>query len=323
MRGEPCDKLIKGGPMKRGPMQGLTGLILILALVSSARGQILSPLDYLPASTPDGKWKKHGRMDTYSGDDLFIYINGGAEIFHEYGFRQVMVQDYVHSMGNTLTLELYEMEDSAAAFGMYSFKRGESGEPVAVGSGGRQEGYYLHFWKGPYLVTLTGFDEDAVTVSGVRDVAFSVSAGMASLPEGGVPPLVALLPEKGLITQTVCYLEGHLGLYNVYPFSNRDIFKTTRAVIGTYEDGYRLFLIGAVGDGLSLLDAAAETFRKEIRYTEVTRKAEGWLLSDSEGRVVHLRCLESIIVAVVGNPGITGLESVFSSLKRDLPAGRK
>jgi len=264
-------------------------------------------------------------MDTYSGDDLYIYINGGAEIFHEYGFRQVVVQDYAHSTGISLTLELFEMENSAAAYGMYSFKRGDTGETVAIGSEGRQEGYYLNFWKGPFLVTLTGFDEDAVTVRGVRDVAFAVAGEMASLPEGGIPPLVDLLPEKGLMKQSIRYLKGHLGLYNTYPFSNRDVFKTTGAVVGTYEDGYRLFLIpqSKGEDCPSILAEAAETFRKEPRYAEVKKAAEEWILTDREKRVVHLRCVNSIIVAVVGNPGITGLDSVFSSLKNDLSADRK
>ena len=39
-----------------------------------------------------GMWSAEGEPEVYAGDDLFVYINGGAEIYHEYGFVQVAVR---------------------------------------------------------------------------------------------------------------------------------------------------------------------------------------------------------------------------------------
>ena len=43
-----------------------------------------SLIEYLPWGTASGEWKKKGKPLTYAGENLFEYINGGAEIYHEY-----------------------------------------------------------------------------------------------------------------------------------------------------------------------------------------------------------------------------------------------
>ena len=67
-----------------------------------------------------GMWSAEGETEVYIGDDLFIYINGGAEIYHEYGFVQVAVQRYRRGDDN-VSVEIYTMEGDA--FGIYSFAR--------------------------------------------------------------------------------------------------------------------------------------------------------------------------------------------------------
>ena len=56
-----------------------------------------------------GVWGKHDKALTYEGDDLFLYINGGAEIYHEYGFEAVIVQDYKHETSGTISIEIYKI----------------------------------------------------------------------------------------------------------------------------------------------------------------------------------------------------------------------
>ncbi len=78
---------------------------------------------YLPASGEVDEWKKERALLSYSGEDLFTYINGGAEIYHEYGFKQVVVQDYKNANERSLSVEIFKMENPAAAYGIYSFKK--------------------------------------------------------------------------------------------------------------------------------------------------------------------------------------------------------
>jgi len=58
----------------------------------------------------------------YEGSSLWGYINGGADIYLEYGFDKVLVQDINRNEKN-YKIDIYFMEDSAAAFGIFSVSR--------------------------------------------------------------------------------------------------------------------------------------------------------------------------------------------------------
>jgi hypothetical protein len=105
----------------------------------------------LPAGGDARGWVKDGDPQEFVGEDLYTYINGGAEIYQEYGFRRVVVQDYENAAGKSVSLEIFEMETPAAAFGIFTFKRSGQGKSIAVGA--ELEDYYLNFWKGRFLVT--------------------------------------------------------------------------------------------------------------------------------------------------------------------------
>lgn len=185
-----------------------------------------------PTHLPDD-WKPQGPPETYEGEDLFIYINGGAEIYQEYGFQRVRVQEY--ALGDrSITREIYEMDDAASAYGLFTFKRGKRGASLDLGGGARLEGYYLNFWKGNFQVTLTGHDEDPETVSGLKSLARAAVEGISA--PGTVPVLVGALPEEGLLPWSVKYLKGRLALMNC----RADLFDASEAVLGDYEDGTRI-----------------------------------------------------------------------------------
>ena len=204
---------------------------------SSSQGKSL--LQYLPPGDIDG-WKRNYAPEEYVGEDLYLYINGGAEIYHEYGFQRILVQDYKNDNEKSISLELYEMNEPESAFGMYTFKRGDSGEVMSIGSGGSLEDYYLNYWKGRFLVTITGFDSDNETIKGLRTIAQSVDN---LLPDSGEPPeLVDLLPDYGLEKEGIKYFRGHLALFNSYPFFNEDVFSVKRGVRGNYSQGFSLFI---------------------------------------------------------------------------------
>lgn len=56
--------------------------------------------------------------DTYDAGALYGYMNGGSELYHEYGFRELTVKE-VEVDENTLTLEYFSMEDGLCAYGIY------------------------------------------------------------------------------------------------------------------------------------------------------------------------------------------------------------
>jgi hypothetical protein len=131
-------------------------------------------LGLLPDPSELGGWTTDGDHQFFEGEDLFIYIDGGAEIYLEYGFARVMVQDYRNGDGSRLSLEIFEMQSPDSAYGMYTFKRSPRGEPLVLGDEGHLADYYLNLCKGRYLVTITSLDQVETAREGLLAIARAV-----------------------------------------------------------------------------------------------------------------------------------------------------
>lgn len=226
----------------------LAGLLWASAGTAPGRGPEGLP-SLVPESGAVPGWARDGQAQEFAGEDLYTYIDGGAEIYQEYGFRGVVVQDFKDASDRSVSLEIFEMAAPEAAYGMYTFKRSGKGKLLSLGAGGDLEDYYLNFWKGRFLVTLTGFDESPETLAGVQALAGAVDAKIAD--KAAPPSLVAALPLTGLKPGSVKYLKGLLGLNNVYPFYTARGFDFQAAVKGDYVDGSTLLVLdyGPAGSG--------------------------------------------------------------------------
>jgi hypothetical protein len=92
-------------------------VIIIAMLFSLARAQempLLSEEDF-PGITKITS--KH-----FGNDALWGYINGGADLYLEYGFEHLSVQD-VETEGPTFKVDIYRMSSPEAAYGIYSILR--------------------------------------------------------------------------------------------------------------------------------------------------------------------------------------------------------
>ena len=220
----------------------VAGLVTVAGAAPQATGRARTSLRGLvQAGQAAAGWFRDDKPQEFAGEDLYTYIDGGAEIYQEYGFGQVIVQDYKSGGGKSLSLEIFEMASPEAAYGMFTFKRSGQGRPVPFGSGGELDDYYLNFWKGRFLVTLTGFDAETATLEGLKAVAAAVDAKITET--GSVPELVGRLPTEGLSAGTVKYLKGILGLNNVCPFYTARGLDFKEAVRGLYESGETLLIL--------------------------------------------------------------------------------
>ena len=242
---------------------------------------------YLPAGNAVQGWAKYGEPQEYEGEDLYTYIDGGAEIYQEYGFRRVILQDYKNAKGKSVSLEIFEMETPAAAFGMFTFKRSGSGKTVDLGAGAELEAYYLNFWKGRFLVTLTGFDEARETIDGILAVAGVVDSKIRD--QGAVPGLVGALPEKGLRSGSVKYLKGLLGLNNIYPFYSARGLGFAEAARGVYENGATLLILdygSADARARAWIDLRAYLSESDRFKPAGAGEADVFLVQDGKGQSV-------------------------------------
>jgi hypothetical protein len=255
-----------------------------------AAGRAQGPLlGYLPADGAAAGWVRDGGPQEFEGEDLYTYIDGGAEIYQEYGFRRAVVQDYRNAAGREVSLEIFEMADAGAAYGIFSFKRSGEGRSLALGGGGELEDYYLNFWKGCFVVTLTGFDETEATLAGLLALGRAVDAKIGQTAEA--PALVAVLPGEGLKAGSVKYLRGLLGLTNVYPFGTARGLTFKDAVRGQYSSGETLIILeyGTAEARHSAWLELQAGIEKSGRFERPTNYlADAVVFKDGQGRYVAI-----------------------------------
>jgi len=275
--------------------------------------------EYLPAEKELGGWKKDGALQEYKGEDLFLYIDGGAEIYQEYGFKQVAVQDYINKRGKSISLEIFEMVSNESAYGIYTFKTHSSGKEVALGDGAQLADYYLNFWEGNFLVTLTGFDEERETINGLLTIAKAIDRKIQV--KGKIPPIVELLPKNDLVKPSIKYFKGNLGLYNSYRFFTQDIFSLKQGIKGDYRDGYSVFIVRYSNDDecKERFGEVKKRFKESQRYKNYRFLDEFFIqVSDRKDRSIFIALYKNYILIILGNINYQKSRLIFDTVQENI-----
>jgi hypothetical protein len=174
----------------------------------------------------------------YTSKTLFDYIDGAAELYLAYGFQGVTVRKFEKSSHPPITVELYEMDSSEDAYGLFSFERQD--EAVGIGQGSEFGGGLLRFWKGKHFVSIYADGEGAEVESAV--LAMGRTTADLIRETGPEPKLVDYVPGKdlGLVDRSVRYLKSHVLLNQRFFIAHQNILnlsRRTEAVLAQYTQG--------------------------------------------------------------------------------------
>lgn len=264
-----------------------SGILVLVQIMAAAQGTLAGAL---PRDGEAAGWAKHKSMQRYEGEALYEYIDGGAEIYHEYGFEQVVVQDYVSEEGKSVSVEIFLMTSPAGAYGMYTFKTDSKGKWIRIGTDAQLADYYLNFWKGRYLITLTGFEDTEETRQGLLDIASKVDSNIRE--EGEKPEIVSLLPEEDLAAQSQKYFTGILGLRNSHPFFDLHVARFEQGIKGDYSGGFSFFLFRFRGENESQRALELMNGQKDSRGRRFFAASHREYLLLVIGEIDHLRAKE-------------------------------
>jgi uncharacterized protein DUF6599 len=273
-------------------------------------------LSFCPFKGEIENWQPDGDSEIAVGEDLYLVINGGAEIYHEYGFKNAIFQTYSKSTGNSINLEIYEMESNAAAFGMYSFKTGKEGIPLKLGYTGLLETYYLNFWKGNYLVTLTSMKTDTSCIADLKKLANSVDKKIKCT--SNPPSLIPYLPEEHLQKNSITYLKGNLALFNQDIFGPKNIFGLKEGVIGEYPD-YLILIIKYknIAESKKLYKFAANHFQKSENYKNFANQKTHFEINDSKNNKFWMKSYNNYLIIIRGQE-IINTSNLIDSIKEKI-----
>jgi hypothetical protein len=194
------------------------------------------------------------RSEHYAGRALSGYMDGGAELYHEYGFVALSVQEIVMPGGEEITAEIFHMSTPRAAYGIYSISRhgctGADSSLLYVCEGpyqaqGLAGKYYIRIQSSTDTHTATDLrlkllrtlifklGQEKVTLSPV--FAGHTDVGLMSGPLGvqnGMPDLEELLEgSKGYIIQSR-WLDNDRGLLAEAEFQRAEDAGVFASLVG-------------------------------------------------------------------------------------------
>ena len=210
-------------------------------------------------------WKASGQDAVYNRKNLYDYMDGGAEVYLAFDFREVFVRKFADAAADEIVLDIYDMGSPAEAFGMFSCDRQDP--EAGIGQGSEYGPGLLRFWRGCYFVSVTVAGNEAKAEAAVRALGQAVAPLLG--PDGAVPDMLRQLPAAGLKAEKTAYFHNNIHLSNRYYISPENILnldERTACLFAEYDSGS--------GDSARLLvvrypeaagaQAAARSFRTSL-----------------------------------------------------------
>ncbi len=167
--------------------------------------------DIDPEEVPDFQLT---RNETFDGPSLWGYMNGGADIYLEYGFEILRVQEFTHEDEN-LKMELYKMSDPISAFGIYSIKSFKCRESGMLASIDCLNPYQYQIQYGDYYISITNESGSAEAKPFMLEMAQTILPRLEY--EELLLPCTWLTDTTGLSPQEIKMIMGSLGIQNKAP----------------------------------------------------------------------------------------------------------
>jgi hypothetical protein len=277
-------------------------LAVVPALLAVAGGAVKDFGPKIPKQVLD--WKASGEDAVYDRKTLYDYMDGGAEVYLAFDFREVFVRKYADAEENEIVLDIYDMGSPAEAFGMFSCDRQDP--EAGIGQGSEYGPGLLRFWRGRHFVSITVSGNEDKAEKAVLDLGKAVAPLLG--PDGAPPDMIKLLPAAGLKAVKTAYFHNHVHLSNRYFVSSENVLgldEKTECLFAEYNPVVADNPVGAaVGDSARLLvvrypdaaraGAAAASF---LRALLPQADADGAALTEKKGWSM-IRTRDSVLAVV-------------------------
>ena len=211
----------------------------------------------------------------YAPDDLYEYLDGGAERYLSYGFRSLVHVRYGVAGPERpgLTLDLFDMGSSLGAFGIYSAGRRPEIPPEPWGVEGWTDGDVAHAWKGSVYLHGVADRADPEAVALMRRVIARAASAVPGDPTE--PPELDPLPLAGRVARSERYVASDLmghgflggGVTASYRVDGRDVRLFFADVGGTASADEAVARLRRHWQGQAVVESTDAPGRGGFRYS--------------------------------------------------------
>ena len=255
-------------------------------------------------------WTRTEAPRNFFPESLFEYIDGAAESYLSYDFRELLVVD-LEKKGTeaTLTLEIYDMGSPVNAFGIFGAERYPENRAVSIGELGYLEGESLNFMSGRFYVKMLGFGLGEETGSILAGVGAQVAAAVKE--KGVLPALVLAFPKKDLVAQSEKYIKKNFMGYEFL----RDGYVAAYKADGREMEAF-FIEAGSEKDAQAMLEKLLEALAGDKQTPE--KIVLGYHSLNRYGQHLYIGRVRNVLCGVMRVPD--GLEAAGGSLLEVLTA---
>lgn len=255
-------------------------------------------------------WKKIGSPVIYNQDTLYDYINGGAELYIAYNFKEVLSVKYEKNESSEIIIDFFDMGRSYDAYGIFS--QGREKEDGLLGQGSEYTSGLLSFWKDRYFISILAYPETEEKKNIVLEIGKILDDSIPS--KGDLPPILKLLPEKNLLSESVRYLHHHIVLNNLFYIANDDILfinEDVPTVLARYKENEQSFYLLILNyPDKQHAEKAQTSFLTHYLPDAVEGKAE-----TDAGKWTGCKLKNNLLVVIFDAPTKDCLEEYLSQVK--------
>ena len=286
-------------------------LIILIFINPMSMNASLPDKDLLPESI--GPWTI--RADTvYTPEDLYDYINGGAELYISYGFSEVISRIYSARDQPDIVVDVFEMNSSSDAYGVFMFSAEEVQQFVGQGTQ-YNEGFML-FWMDHYFVSIMSYPESPESKDALIVLARTIESGIGS--EGELPKILKYLPGNGLEEMSIRYFHHYAWLNSHYYIASENILlinDDTEAVLAKYGDpAQRSILLVIEYPDVEHAEKAARVFSSQY-LPELAGKQ---FVKVEDGTYAGLHLQKNILVAVFNAKSGEDVENLIREVNNEV-----
>lgn len=286
-------------------------VIFIILFVVFAENTMAISLDQIFELLPpvfDG-WKKAEKPVKYNKDTLYDYIDGGAELYIAYNFKEILAVKYEKGEDSEIIIDFFDMGNSYDAFGIFSHGREEENEDL--GQGAEYNSGLLSFWKDRYYVSILAYPE----TDEKKQVVLKLGCMLAdAIPrDGEMPPIVLSFPQENREPNTIRYFHHPVVLNSLYYVADENILlidDNVQTALATYrvDDGTFYLLLCQYPDKPKA-QVAHESF-----LTHYLPDAKEGMVRLPDGEWTGCKLKDNVLAIVFGAPSRKVLESYLRLL---------
>jgi hypothetical protein len=289
--------------------------IIVVLCVAAAAAPCAQPTEnpsgchYFPREAAG--YRADGKAESYDMETVYDYMDGGAEVYLAYGMKLLRVARYARKEEPPITVDLFEMEDAAGAFGAFTFERLD--EEAGIGQGSEYGGGQLRFWQGRYFAFIQTERETQASRLAVLELGKHLAERLG--PDEPAPKLASSLPEEGLRPLSVRFVRSPLLLETMERTALGNPLGLPRrceAVVGRYgpRGGPERVLVAALPSEEGAALSVSAYLGAKFPGAEAVKPFEG------EGGWCAVGSTGSCAVVVLGAPSPSDAEARLEAVTR-------